>query len=276
MEINDYREKKPHGNADYSFAEYKICGYEFTTNHWHDEIEIIYILHGNLRITVNGNHFCGGGGDIFAVNRGEMHELYGESADLEYYAFVFNVGMLSFSQEDATQRFIVKPLMENKIKLTNRPKVQTGIFDEIIECNKSRSVANMLKTKSLLLFFLSEIFESGQYDKRKKDADEEIKKAIIFYINNEFDRRIALDEISKKFNMSPKYFCRFFKKSFGKTFTEYLNGVRTEKAMDLLSRGMSVTDAAIACGFNNMSYFAKVFRHNTGINPVHYKSAKKS
>ena len=166
--------------------------------------------------------------------------------------------------------------MEDKIHLEHNHAVRTDVFDEIIKCNKSKSVANMLRTKSLLLYFLSEIFENGQYDKRKKDENEEIKKSIIFYINSEFERKITLEEIAKKFNMSPKYFCRFFKKCFGKTFMEYLNGVRTEKAIDFLGKGMSVTDAAMACGFNNMSYFAKVFRHNTGVNPAHYKSAKKN
>lgn len=275
MELNNFMEIKPHGNSEYSFEQYKMKRTDnciFVTNHWHKEIEIIYVLHGDLYININGSDFVGKSGDVFLVNKSEMHELYGKSLDLEYYAFVFNDDMLSFASRDASQRLFLEPIAANKIKFSNKPKTDENIFKQILECNRGHSFAYMLKTKSLLLYFISGLFESGQYEKRRvESSSEELKKKIIYYIKSEFAGKITLGAIAEKFNMSPKYFCRFFKNSFGKTFTEYLNGVRTEKAMEFLDKGESVTAAALSCGFNNMSYFTRVFRSNTGINPCQYK-----
>lgn len=280
MELDNFREVRKHGSAAYGFEKYYMKGKRnciFVTNHWHDEIEILYVMRGSLYININGNDYIGTKGDIFVVNKSELHELYGKSLDLEYYAFVFNFGMLSFELTDAVQKLFIEPIITGKIKFENNPKADENILAEIIRCNEEKPFGYMLATKALLLRFFSELFESGQYEKCVGiKAGEELKKRIIIYINNEYSRKITLNEISENFNMSPKYFCRFFKNGFGKTFTAYLNEVRTEKAMELIGKGAGITDAAMACGFNNMSYFTRVFRGNTGLNPAQYKKRLKN
>ena len=59
------------------------------------------------------------------------------------------------------------------------------------------------------------------------------------------------------------YIIRLFRKNTGHTPTEYVNSMRIEPAKDLLQT-KSITDAAFVCGFNNLSYFLKVFRQYTG------------
>ena len=72
--------------------------------------------------------------------------------------------------------------------------------------------------------------------------------------------------------VSPKYFCSFFKTMTAKTPVEYLNNYRVEKAAAmLLSSDSSVTDIAFSCGFNDLSYFIKVFRDLKGISPKKFR-----
>ena len=72
--------------------------------------------------------------------------------------------------------------------------------------------------------------------------------------------------------LSPSYLSRIFKKETGYTINEYLIQVRIEKAKRLLHRkDLRVTDVADAVGFDDQSYFTKVFRRMVGTTPLKYK-----
>jgi YesN/AraC family two-component response regulator len=72
--------------------------------------------------------------------------------------------------------------------------------------------------------------------------------------------------------MSPQYFCRFFKKVTGTTFKEYLLSIKIDKAKELLMKyNMSATEIAYQVGFENLSYFFRVFKKLTGLNPMEFR-----
>ena len=78
------------------------------------------------------------------------------------------------------------------------------------------------------------------------------------------------------FVVRKSYFCRLFKAVTDKTPMEYLNSYRIEKAAaKLLSTDESVTDIAYSCGFNDLSYFIKVFRDFKGISPKQFRKPSK-
>ena len=93
------------------------------------------------------------------------------------------------------------------------------------------------------------------------------------YIRENFGKTISLKEISKVAKMSPYAFSRFFKKSCGSGFVEYLNQVRTNKACYLLRETeYQVHDIANECGFMSISNFNKQFRKTVGISPRDYRT----
>lgn len=93
------------------------------------------------------------------------------------------------------------------------------------------------------------------------------------YIRENFGKAISLKEISKVAKMSPYAFSRFFKKSCGSGFVEYLNQVRTNKACYLLRETeYQVHDIANECGFMSISNFNKQFRKTVGISPRDYRA----
>ncbi len=94
-----------------------------------------------------------------------------------------------------------------------------------------------------------------------------IKKVKIF-IDNNYYRPITLEAIAKETAMSKYHFCRSFKKHFGISFKHYLNKKRIEAAKKLLLKhGATVTDAGFAVGFNDASYFSRVFKEFEGYPP---------
>lgn len=278
-----FKEDKIHGTPRYAFEMYKMSSENsniFVTNHWHDEIEIIYVKKGTLYININNNSYTGRKGDIFIVNKGEMHEMYGESTDLYYYAFIFDPGYLSFMMEDSAQSQFIAPFNNGYIRWVHYIKYNLdaiGVLEHIIELNTELPPSYMLGTKASLLNFISVLIDNGLYVKGSINTDSspksELLKKIILYINNHYSEQITLEGIAHEFNMSPKYFCRFFKNSFRKTLIEYVNDVRIERAMrKITDEDSSITEIAITSGFSNMSYFTRTFKKVVGYTPSHYRS----
>ena len=96
------------------------------------------------------------------------------------------------------------------------------------------------------------------------------------HINDNFKEHISLDEVSNLVSMTVPAFCRYFKKSTGKTFTKLVNEYRVVHATKLLAEiNMSVTNISFECGFNNFSHFNKLFKEFTGKSASIYRSEMK-
>ncbi len=278
-----FKEKKIHGSPLYAFEMYKMnCGGSnlIVTPHWHDETEIIYVLDGEISISVNGNRYSGKKGDIFVVNNGEIHEILSGYNGAAYDAFVFDLKSMLFAAEDLAQKKFLEPVNSGEVlfknKILDNCKMRE-ILEHIKDINENHTYSYTLMTKALILQFIAMLFDDKQYCEEKINSAKEnkyaLQKKIITYIRENLSSRITLDETARRFNMSSKYFCRFFKNNFHKTLVEYITSVRMEKALELLSdTDMSVTDIALECGFSNMSYFAQTFRTSVGISPREYRN----
>lgn len=275
-------EIRKRGSLNDFFEKYDIVSPHsdlFVTNHWHKETEIIYIISGCINITINEKTFIGNPGDIFIVNSGEMHEIYGNGTPLEYKAFVFDFDILSFRKEDFAQQNFIEPILRKEIQFLNSIKSSEkalAMLQYINEINTQKHDCYMLCTKAMLVQFFAFLIEEKQIvfvqDPSLDGNKKQFLKSIVAYINENYTQRIVLTEIAEHFHMSHKYFCRFFKKNFNKTLVEYINDVRIENAISLLDKkNISVTEAAISCGFCNMSYFAHTFKKKMGCTPSQYK-----
>jgi len=99
---------------------------------------------------------------------------------------------------------------------------------------------------------------------------------IYSHINDNFKEHITLDEVSNLVSMTVPAFCRYFKKSTGKTFTKLVNEYRVVHATKLLAESnMSISNISFECGFNNFSHFNKLFKEFTGKSASIYRSEMK-
>ena len=96
------------------------------------------------------------------------------------------------------------------------------------------------------------------------------------YITSNVYGKVSLEDVSKYVGMNRTYFCLFFKKHYGKGFADYLNDMRIEKAISLLSLpGKSIADVARECGFKTAPYFTRAFIRSKGITPCDYRKKLK-
>jgi AraC-like DNA-binding protein/ligand-binding sensor protein len=98
-----------------------------------------------------------------------------------------------------------------------------------------------------------------------------LKKAERFIMEN-FTRKISLKEIASASGLSAPYFSTIFKEEMGENLSGYLNRLRVEKACRMLTETeTSLSEIAGSCGFEDQSWFSKIFKSYTGISPGKYR-----
>ena len=98
-----------------------------------------------------------------------------------------------------------------------------------------------------------------------------LRKAERFIWEN-YSRRLSLKEIAAASGLSAPYFSTVFKEEMGENLSNYLNRLRVEKAAAMLvTSDLSISEIAITCGFEDQSWFSKIFKNNTGLTPGKYR-----
>ena len=93
----------------------------------------------------------------------------------------------------------------------------------------------------------------------------------IQHIGTNYAEHLTLEDTARAVSLSPDYLSRIFKEETGTTFNRYLNNVRITKAKELIRRGeYRLTDISQMVGYDDQSYFTKVFRRITGLSPGEY------
>lgn len=97
------------------------------------------------------------------------------------------------------------------------------------------------------------------------------------YIQANLDQTIKLEDLAQLLGMSQFYFCRLFRESMGMPPHQYIIAQRIERAKTLLrqSKGQTIAEIALACGFSNQSHLSKHFRKLVGSTPNAYRKGRK-
>lgn len=97
------------------------------------------------------------------------------------------------------------------------------------------------------------------------------------YIKEHLSEKVSLEQVANEVHLSKSYLCRILKEELGCTFTEYTNRLRVEKSKLYLHCGdMSLSEIACAVGFDDQSYFTRVFRRQVGVPPGKYRAGASS
>ncbi|KQS23839.1 AraC family transcriptional regulator [Dyadobacter sp. Leaf189] len=141
---------------------------------------------------------------------------------------------------------------------------QKSGFDSILELMSilhDLSVSRNMRTLSNSTF----TGENVNFNSRR------IEKVFAFMQDN-YDKEINLPGISKLAGMSEVSFSRFIKKRTGKTFIESLNEIRLGHASRyLINTSNTISEIAYKCGFNNLSYFNRIFKSKNGCTPKEFR-----
>ncbi|MDF2567184.1 MAG: transcriptional regulator, AraC family [Oscillospiraceae bacterium] len=232
--------------------------------HFHSNIEIVYVLDGEMTVTINGITRILKKGDVSVCSNYAIHSYDTESFS-KVIVLVFPLSMVkSFSilldTHTFSDNFLLSHPCQNEISSYMKKIVDT--LDK----------ENSLKIKGYLYIILSLLIDNIGLSEIKNDSVNFLPKEILIYLQMHYLEPITLSDISEKFNYSKYYFSRFFNTYFKCGFNDYLNTLRSRHAAKLLSDSkMGVLDICYSSGFENQRTFNRAFHKTFHMTPSNYR-----
>ncbi len=232
--------------------------------HWQNSYEIIYVVQGTLTLLLNGKKTVLHEGESVFIPDGVVHG--GTPSVCRYMCVVFASAILYATQKS---RLIMKTQIRQPIVLKNDTLIK-NIIKDLVE----KSDGYQMSVIGNLYILAHKLLTMSLNSKISPNIKIEKIKPAMSYIEKNYSAGITLADLARECSMSPNYFCRFFKSVTKETPIGYITRYRIEMACEFLISGMSITDTAYSCGFNDISYFINIFKQQTGISPKKYQMQK--
>jgi len=248
------------------------------TEHWHEELEFLYVLEGHLDYGVHGEHIRVNEGEGFIVNSRRIHSNISKKGDY----CVLNYGLLHPScirtSSYLDQKYLHPMISPNSFHYIHLKKddwtseilnEMCPLFDDTgIEGRELLIIQVCLKVLDLIFRNLPPNTEyngiSAEYVRTFKE--------MVSFINEHYSEKMSLEDIAASGNIGKTLCSKIFKKLTDKTPGDYLISYRINKSIELLDENeMSITDIAYATGFNSASHYTKTFHEMIGCTPNKYR-----
>ena len=248
-------------------------------DHWHDDIELILILQGQMEYNVNGQITLLKKGEGIFVNSGQMHFGFsGDHCECDFLCILFHPILLC--SIPPFENDFVHPLIQNKSLpyLILRPGIswQAQILSLIQQIYTERDLPGgsmrAFSSFARIWALLWENAPDGPSDENRQSQNLAIIKKMVEFIQENYTQKISLPEIAAAGAVGQSKGCKLFDRYFSQSPNIYLNRYRLEKSIELLkSTDLSVTEIALATGFSNGSYYAETFRKWLGKSPTAFR-----
>lgn len=242
--------------------------------HWHKELELVYMIDGVLYAKISGENIQINSGEFYFCNSEEIHITSAPDKNkvIKYIVVLLSKEyMRSFCEEIDRIEF--------KIKAESRGRI-SEMLKKLVSIMESDDEYKLLKVNAVFMdiyhLLLSEcVVEKKNLLPTNLPDNFAYAKTIIEYIGCNYNENINLKDMADLVGLTSSYFSKYFKNITGTNFTQYLNSVRLEHALnEMLYKGQTVTKAAMNNGFPNVKSFIEICKKIYGCTPMEYKKQK--
>lgn len=252
--------------------------------HRHPEYELILIEEGEGHSFVGDKVHTLKKGDFMLIGKNLPHlwlstdDYYQKDNSLKSASVYCQFNAEIFPMDESVQEFTpIRRLLQDSQKgllfCGNEQKKSQELFRSLPTLQGFNKLVMLYEILQELASCPYSILTSKHYTNQYEETDSQdllIKKATN-YINRHYQEELTLGEIAQHVGMNPSALCRFYKKQTGKTLFEYIAELRISYASKLLIyRNTSIGQIAYDCGFNNISYFNRLFKAIMGKTPGEY------
>ncbi len=234
--------------------------------HWHEHIELHYVVSGHTTIKLEQEDVLACQGDLVIANSSILHEGFCDGTPMETLVAIFN--MADFSRELADKNIIFQPHIRDDPEII---RIMGTISGEMLR----QEIGGRLVCKGCLLQLVAYLVR--HYAREMLDQEDSLRRRkklerlnIVYqYIERNYSGPIGNRELADLIHVSEGRFSHLFKESAGMAPLQYINKVRLEKAANLLKRGdYTVAEVANAVGFSDYNHFGRLFRRAFGCTPI--------
>lgn len=259
----------------------------FVSTHWHEYIELLYIVNGNLEVFTGGiTHHCGKG-DMIVINSCEAHATrYRTDSKTRYFVIQFDPSLLNLSNAMYQVKYVLPFTSRNdsnrryfsagELKGTAIPRLVRELYKEYNGRNYAYELAVQSRIMEIFLYIVRIWNRKGimtDFNFPEKKEDLRMINKVYDFVAKHFHEDISVKDAADMCHLSYSYFSSKFKSISGRSFKEYLQFVRLKEAERyLVTSDMNITEIACSIGFSSTSYFIQVFRGQKGISPKQFRN----
>lgn len=258
---------------------------EFLSNqrmgiHYHENMELLFMINGKLSITIEEDTFELEPRDMVVVNSNRNHSYEG-TEDLFIGRFAISYANISRLLGNGTILFWCNSAIDNNKAYDELRDVIARIFNLFLREEKGQGHGKIYlyslyyQMLSILTgnFLLTD--QDMRYDSKKREKDDKVNE-IFSYIRMNYRRNISLKDIAEQLYLSETYISKYIKRKCNSSFIELVNSVRLGHAMeDLMYTEDSVMKIAMDNGFASVAAYNKAFKTAYGTTPSEFRRKRK-
>lgn len=279
-----YRLSERIDRAEFEFTVGKAKVTSHYEEHTHDFCELVIILGGMARHTINGQSHYIKAGDIYVMNPGTSHGFY-DAHDLYLCNVMYMPAMLSHARADLKslpgyqslfvlgssggQERTLKCILQVSLKELKHIDAELDLM--ITELGNRQGG---YETRLVARFLDLVVRLSRAYIPQKEKQSDTLWRlaSTVGYMEQHYCDPITLEELATRCGLSRRQFIRLFRENYHSTPIDYVLDLRLARAAALLqSSADPLTHIAMECGFSDSNYFTRLFRRRLGMTPTRYR-----
>ena len=243
----------------------------YMENHWHNSIEITYVVKGLKVQQMENKEVIAPAGTLLLVNSGVIHDVDVKKG-LEGIVLLIDRNYIDH---------VCPQCIERGFSLEKEPLAKKKIVDYLFKLVEAYENNNKVKANIIVLEIISVLDEQlmleGHYIKEKHDDESyELVISITEYIDYHYAQKISLDDLARMTCYNKTYLSNIFKKKTGITIFEYLRNVRMQHCLyELKHSNDTIVSIALNNGFANIQIFNRVFKEVYQMTPKQYREKNK-
>lgn len=246
--------------------------------HGHDDIEIGVIMEGSVSLLLEQEKYLLHKGDIFLINRHQVHSLYSTNENNLILAFQLHTEF--YRQIDYSLEYL---RFENNIIHSGfLHKKLLPLFYQCADIYFQDLSFGALKCSSIMLDILYQLADGTlchiASEKESVSAYHNTMRLnrIMDYINEHYTERISLQDLAELENITDYHMSHFIRKMLGISFQEYVNQLRFKHALTLIQKtDLHILDICMESGFSSSRYLNQMFEKNLHCTAKEYIKMKK-
>lgn len=241
---------------------------------WHKEIEIFWLLNGEVEMNVDGQTKLLQVDDLYVINSNVGHATFATSPDT--IALRLHINPMFFIQQGvdvSTGKFNINSMIDDKNESLHALKRSlASLHLQILENpeNIFRINAYYYQIAALLLDNFVPYEDEVGSNMLHQENNIVIKK-VIQYIEKNYNRDISLDYLAEKSNYTPAYLSKKIKDEIGINYHDFLTRCRLRYAVSKLTQTGLIGDIALNSGFKDVRAFNLMFKRHFGMTPSQYR-----
>ncbi|MHA6482705.1 AraC family transcriptional regulator [Paenibacillus sp. strain BS8-2] len=244
----------------------------FQRLHWHDTLEINYIVSGTGYILINGNRYELKLGDIVLIHSGDLHRAF-DTGGLVMGIIMFDPAYLALEQRYDTELLLpfrgTGKTLDHVLDRTNPelPRMRTLLEEMKDEYGRKEPHYEAVVRSQLVRFlaYANRYFVNKSNGKSGLARGTETIRQVLRTMEGNAEHGWTLGELAELTHLSPSRFSALFTSIVGTSPMDYLIQLRLSRAVDLIeTTELKMIDIAAMCGFRNLSNFNRLFKNHVG------------